>query len=67
MPQTMKREDGTFSREDFTFDKDRNVYICPAYGWFTEGFGMCATFAKTIMEADIVLFAASGGAPACRC
>jgi hypothetical protein len=38
MPQTMKREDGTFSREDFTFDKDRNVYICPAYGWFTEGF-----------------------------
>ena len=34
----MKREDGTFSREDFTFDKDRNVYICTAYGWFTEGF-----------------------------
>src|SRR6267143_4439881 len=25
-----KREDGTFSRDDFTFDKDRNVYICPA-------------------------------------
>jgi hypothetical protein len=25
-----KREDGTFSREDFTFDKDRNVYVCPA-------------------------------------
>jgi IS5 family transposase len=25
-----KREDGTFSRADFTFDKDRNVYICPA-------------------------------------
>ena len=25
-----KREDGTFSREDFTFDKERNVYICPA-------------------------------------
>jgi hypothetical protein len=25
-----RREDGTFSREDFTFDKDRNVYICPA-------------------------------------
>ena len=25
-----KREDGTFSREDFTFDKDRNIYICPA-------------------------------------
>ena len=25
-----KRQDGTFSREDFTFDKERNVYICPA-------------------------------------
>jgi transposase len=25
-----KREDGTFNREDFTFDKERNVYSCPA-------------------------------------
>ena len=25
-----KREDGTFSREDFTFDKERNVYMCPS-------------------------------------
>jgi len=25
-----KREDGTFSREDFRFDKEHNVYICPA-------------------------------------
>ena len=25
-----KREDGTFSRKDFRFDKERNVYICPA-------------------------------------
>src|SRR6202043_3698487 len=24
-----KREDGTFSREDFRFDKERDVYICP--------------------------------------
>lgn len=24
------REDGTFSRADFTFDKERNVYVCPA-------------------------------------
>jgi transposase len=23
------REDGTFSRADFTFDKERNIYICP--------------------------------------
>ncbi len=25
-----KRGDGTFSRDDFTFDKKRNIYICPA-------------------------------------
>jgi transposase len=25
-----KRDDGTFNREDFTFDKEQNVYICPA-------------------------------------
>jgi transposase len=25
-----QREDGTFSREDFIFDKERNVYVCPA-------------------------------------
>lgn len=25
-----QREDGTFSRSDFTFDKERNVYVCPA-------------------------------------
>jgi len=25
-----KRKDGTFSREDFTFDKQQNVYTCPA-------------------------------------
>ena len=24
-----KREDGSLSRDDFTFDKERNVYICP--------------------------------------
>ena len=23
------REDGSFSRDDFTFDKVRNAYICP--------------------------------------
>src|SRR5216110_1214236 len=26
-----KREDGTFSREDFTFYKEGNLYICPAF------------------------------------
>ena len=25
-----QRDDGTFSRADFTFDKQRNVYVCPA-------------------------------------
>jgi transposase len=24
------REDGTFSRSDFTFDREHNVYVCPA-------------------------------------
>jgi transposase len=30
-----KREDGTFSREDFTFHKEGNVYICPAFNILT--------------------------------
>lgn len=25
-----QRKDGTFSRADFTFDKERNAYVCPA-------------------------------------
>src|SRR5512132_609384 len=25
-----KRNDGTFSREDFRFDQERNIYLCPA-------------------------------------
>ena len=25
-----KREDGTFSRDDFVFDKTQNLYVCPA-------------------------------------
>jgi transposase len=29
------REDGTFSRSDFTFDRDRNVYVCPAHKLLT--------------------------------
>ena len=24
-----EREDGTFSRANFSFDKERNVYVCP--------------------------------------
>jgi hypothetical protein len=25
-----KREDGTFLREDFRFEPERNIYLCPA-------------------------------------
>jgi hypothetical protein len=28
-----KHDDGTFSREDFTFDKERNVFRCPRQVW----------------------------------
>jgi Transposase DDE domain len=27
------REDGTFSRSDFIFDRERNVYVCPHDDW----------------------------------
>ena len=44
------RDDGTFNREDFTFDKQRNVYICPAgkilerqAGWSSMGRRHCFT------------------------
>jgi transposase len=46
-----KREDGTFSREDFTFDKERNVYICPAFKTLT-------TTGK-IMNDDMLFYRAS--------
>jgi Transposase DDE domain len=46
-----KREDGTFSREDFTFDKERNVYICPAFKVLT-------TTGK-IMNGDMLAYRAS--------
>jgi hypothetical protein len=46
----LKRDDGTFSREDFTFDKERNVYTCPGAkfsrrraGWSTMGRPHCFT------------------------
>jgi transposase len=46
-----KREDGTFSREDFTFDKERNVYICPA--------GKILTTTGTVVNHDELLYRAS--------
>lgn len=42
-----KREDGTFSREDFTFDKERNVYTCPA-GKVLTATGKLATDGETL-------------------
>jgi transposase len=42
-----KREDGTFSREDFKFDKERNVYICPA-GKVLTTTGKLATDGETL-------------------
>ena len=46
-----KREDGTFSRDDFTFDKERNVYICPA--------GKTLTTTGRIHDGETVLYRAS--------
>lgn len=46
-----KREDGTFSREDFIFDKERDVYTCPA--------GRTLTTTRKIMDEDHLLYRAS--------
>jgi transposase len=42
-----QREDGTFSREDFTFEEKRNVYICPA-GKVLTSTGKIATDGETL-------------------
>ena len=47
-----KREDGTFSREDFAFDKERNVYTCPAGKVLT-------TTGKRVNEGETLLYLAS--------
>jgi transposase len=46
-----KREDGTFSREDFTFDKARDIYTCPA--------GNILTTTRKIVNDDQLLYRAS--------
>ena len=46
-----KREDGTFSREDFTFYKEGNVYICPAF--------KALTTTGKVMNDDQLLYRAS--------
>ena len=45
-----KREDGSLSREDFTFDKDRNVYVCPQ--------GKLLHTTGRIHESDVLLYRA---------
>jgi Transposase DDE domain len=47
-----KREDGTFSRDDFTFDKERNVYVCPAGKVLT-------TTGKLVNDGETLLYLAS--------
>jgi len=47
-----KREDGTFSREDFTFDKERNVYVCPAGKTLT-------TTGRLVNDGETLLYRAS--------
>jgi hypothetical protein len=47
-----KRNDGTFSREHFTFDKERNVYTCPAGKTLT-------TTGKLVNKGETILFRAS--------
>ncbi len=47
-----KRDDGTFSRDDFTFDKERNVYTCP------EGKTLTTT-GKLVNDGETVLYRAS--------
>ena len=46
-----QRDDGTFSRSDFAFDKDRNVYICPK--------GKLLTTTGRVHEGRTILYRAS--------
>src|SRR5262249_25685394 len=46
-----KREDGTFSREDFIFDKERDIYLCP--------FGKILTTTRKVVNDDQLLYRAS--------
>ena len=45
------RNDGTFSREDFTFDKERDIYTCPA--------GKILTTTRKIVNDEQLLYRAS--------
>src|SRR5262247_498589 len=47
-----RREDGTFSRDDFRFDKQRNVYTCPAGKILT-------TTGRLVNDGETLLYRAS--------
>jgi transposase len=47
-----KRDDGTFSRDDFTFDRECNVYTCPAGKALT-------TTGRLVNDGETVLYRAS--------
>jgi transposase len=47
-----KRDDGTFSRKDFTFDQERNVYVCPVGKTLT-------TSGKLVNDGETILYRAS--------
>jgi transposase len=46
-----KRGDGTFSREDFSFDRERDIYICPA--------GKVLTTTRKVLNDEQLLYRAS--------
>ena len=46
-----KRGDGTFSREDFTFDRERDIYICPG--------GKVLTTTRKVLNDEQLLYRAS--------
>jgi transposase len=49
---TSMREDGTFSRDDFTFDKEHNLYTCPAGKALT-------TTGRLVNDGETLLYMAS--------
>ena len=49
-----KREDGSLSREDFTFDKDRNVYVCPQ-GFCTRQAGSTIAMFSSIARGPLIV------------
>jgi transposase len=46
-----RREDGTFSREDFAFDRERDIYTCPA--------GKTLTTTRRVMNDEQLFYRAS--------